>query len=86
MNADKTKRKIPFFMRRHAACPDCGLVLKDNGKIQDTTVTFEGREIPAFNYKTKAFDCPRCKTHYTWQDFWESNEDKWDRTMAHDSD
>lgn len=59
----------PKWMRLHASCPDCGLII-DNGFAE-----IAGRTIRCMD-KDCNFDCPRCKAHYAGDDFWESNHDK----------
>ena len=49
-------------MRRHAPCVDCGFVL---GYFLD--------EVD----QNKGFDCPRCKCHYSYNDFWDEQEFKY---------
>lgn len=46
----------PFWMRAHCSCPDCGMILDADNWSQ------------AFD-KASNFDCPRCKAHYSAQDF-----------------
>jgi len=54
-------------MRNYVSCPECGFIL--------TALENNGLEggIP--------FDCPRCQAHYTHDDFWGEQHEKWDRTM-----
>lgn len=48
-------------MRRHWACPDCGFVLQD----------FEHGDYH------NGIDCPRCKVHFSKNDFMDENCEKW---------
>lgn len=69
-------------MRRQIACPDCGLIVSINhgaGPI-GTYVEINGERLEVMK-NDSAFDCPRCLGHYTYRDFWNENEEKWDRTM-----
>ncbi len=38
-----------------------------------------GLLIPEGDCGNKPFDCPRCQTHYTQEEFIELNQDKWKR-------
>lgn len=66
------KRKVPWFWRRHFACPDCGLTISE----YDVNV-LAGEP---------SFDCARCKAHYIQEDFYKENENKWKFTMVEEDD
>lgn len=61
----------PAWMKRHYACPDCGLIFEEGD------CPHEMSDNGALKYR--AFDCSRCGAHYTPDEFYESNEDKWNR-------
>lgn len=61
----------PRWMKRHYACPDCGLI------IEEKNCPHFASDNGALRYR--AFDCPRCGVHYTPDEFFELNEDKWNR-------
>lgn len=66
----------PMWMRRHCACPNCGLIIE----IEDCPKS-EGWAKPYLDLPAVPFDCPRCKAHYTPEDFYELNQDKWTNEM-----
>lgn len=64
----------PRWMRMNAACPDCGYVLKDeNDGFTNDFNRVAGLRGPT-NFR---FDCPRCKAHFTGEDFWREHRDKY---------
>lgn len=79
----------PRWMRNHTACPDCGYVLKYEAdgfsdtpaarKQPELTEDAEPAEEPQVCF---VFDCPKCKAHFTSEEFWQENHDKWSREMA----
>ena len=62
-------RRIPYYMRRHLTCPDCGWMPKYDEKF-----SFECRT------EQDNFDCPQCHVHYSGDDFLQENIFKWNRT------
>lgn len=73
-NPIKKKRKCPWFWRRQCSCPDCGYIFGRDGSYATAHMTLDerGREV--------AFTCPRCKAHYSSEEFWTLNQEKYDRT------
>lgn len=69
----KKKRHVPWFWRRQVSCPDCGFIVKD------------GSELDRQLEHAKVFDCPRCKVHYTAEDFWEIQHDKYSFQMVEEN-
>lgn len=67
----------PRWMRRYVACPDCGTILED-GSSQPRNAGENG----LLSLPYKAFDCKKCGAHYTPNDFWREQEEKWDRTAV----
>lgn len=65
------RRKIPWFWRRQMSCPDCGFVYKDEATVE-SAVTAKDKD-----FNPLALTCPRCKAHYTWDDFWELGHEKY---------
>lgn len=63
-------KKLPFYMRRRYACPDCGWV-PDLADYHYFEIELEEKSI---------FICPRCKVEYLREDFYEENIFKWNRT------
>jgi uncharacterized C2H2 Zn-finger protein len=65
------KRKIPWFWRRRIACPDCGLIEKDE-------------EFTFILRKEGQFKCPRCGALYSEQEFLEENwfKNRWDADLS----
>lgn len=61
----------PKWMKRHFACPDCGFI------IEESNCPHEASDNGSLSYL--AFDCPRCKSHYTPEEFFDLNQDKWNR-------
>jgi hypothetical protein len=54
----------------NASCPDCGLIVTEDG------AELEGKTVRCWTAPANYFDCPRCKAHYTNEDFWASYHDK----------
>lgn len=61
----------PKWMKRHFACPDCGLI------VDEHDCPHEASDNGALKYQP--FDCPRCGAHYTPEEFMDLNQDKWNR-------
>lgn len=51
------------------SCPECGLVFV-RVAVPWATRTDTGESVKPFNESTGAFDCPRCRAHFTSGDFW----------------
>lgn len=64
------KRKLPWFMKRRLACPECGWTAHKSADLNDDKF---------FNLvNTKSgFTCPECQSHFTYHDFWQEHEEKW---------
>jgi len=61
----------PRWMRNQLSCPDCGLTFTEPelGEIMYPR-SKDG------SYHPQPFDCPRCKAHYTEEDFWNEHQFK----------
>ena len=59
-------RKIPYYMKRHYSCPNCGLIVGDMYELG--------------SIRGRGYDCKKCNEHYSEFDFMEYNQEKWDRT------
>lgn len=62
----KKKRYKPWFWRRRDSCPDCGWTERNNEEC-----------IEHLLYNNGIFECPRCKTIYSPEDFYEDYENKY---------
>lgn len=69
----KRKRKLPHWMRKKVSCPNCGLIFRDGDELEKAYTHI----LKGWNIKEVCFDCPRCKIHYTHDDFWEEQYFKW---------
>jgi transcription elongation factor Elf1 len=67
------KKRVPWFFKRQTSCPDCGFIFPHHEEVGSMT-------LDATNHEPVSFTCPRCASHYTWEEFWELNYDKYDRT------
>jgi len=63
----------PRWMRRQVSCPDCGKILPHDKAKHPRNASDDGL-LPY-----KAFDCVGCGAHYTPQDFWREQDEKWNR-------
>lgn len=63
-------RKIPWFWRRQLSCPDCGFIYDEAYWAKAVTI----RDKKGYPLATT---CPRCKAHYTEEDFWALQSDKY---------
>lgn len=59
----------PRWMRNHVSCPTCGKIVYESD---------EGWK--HIRGGTASYDCTKCGAHHSWEDFWEHNHEKWDRT------
>lgn len=64
------KKWIPWFFRRQESCPDCGFIVNRN------PICF----IKDSRGDMVSFTCCRCESHYSIQEYFELNADKYDRT------
>ncbi len=61
------RRKLPFWMRRRVSCGDCGYIFLEDDKHR---------------YMQEYFNCPRCDRRFSYEEFCEENEFKWDWKRA----
>lgn len=62
----------PRWLRRNTACPSCGFMYRSEAELEEYTAR------AAHGFPTPiAVDCPRCKLHLTWGDFWDEQYEKW---------
>jgi len=60
----------PYWMRNHVACPECGHIYNGGAALAEVaTFSKDGKPV--------AYDCPKCKAHFTDADFWRDNQEKW---------
>jgi len=72
----------PKWMRRHLSCPDCGLIveIEDAPKYENWGAPFV-MGLPAV-----AFNCSRCKAHYTAEEFYADHDDKYSKEASLESE
>lgn len=67
----------PRWMRNHIACPECGHIYTED--------TLDQAMIPKLDINSgrlihpDGFNCVKCKTHFSVQDFWAEQSEKWKR-------
>jgi len=81
-------------MRRRIACPECGQCYGIDGEANPKCELDLNKAIPPA-YKLgpgggatypKGFTCLTCKAHFSVEDFWDEQREKWDRTMKEEDD
>jgi DNA-directed RNA polymerase subunit RPC12/RpoP len=60
----------PKWLRQYLSCPECGFIVKE--------------DLERLGGDDNHFDCSKCKAHFSNQDFWTENIEKWDRTYKID--
>ena len=68
----------PRWLKNHAACPDCGLIVSEGYQV------IGEKSFRVMDARSN-FTCARCGAHYAAEDFWESNHDKWSRTITEET-
>lgn len=63
----------PKWLQRNFSCPDCGYILKEHDQYpRNESPDGYDKGLPYL-----AFDCPRCSAHYTPDEFYLANQDKY---------
>jgi hypothetical protein len=85
----------PRWMRRRVACPECGQCYGIDGEANPKGEADLHRAMPPL-YEAgvpggrvsypQGFTCLKCKAHFTVEDFWGEQREKWDRTMKEEAD
>ncbi len=81
----------PRWMKRRVACPECGQCYGIDGEANpkgelDLHKAMPRRTINQHEAYPEGFTCLTCKAHFTAEDFWDEQREKWDRTMKENDD
>jgi transposase-like protein len=58
----------PRWIKPQVACPECGHTLNASNFHEAIPEAPDGEQ---------AFDCPKCKAHFTEEEFWQEQNFKW---------
>lgn len=80
----------PPWVRRRVSCPECGhIYAHEDGDhppaerhIVRRTIKTPGTWALYEKHQPVSVKCPQCEVTLSWEEFWEGNHSKYDKTMG----